>query len=138
MANANRSRCHICFQAYQERYLQIDHRIPYEVAGDIKFDEHDVSSYMLLCGSCNRAKSWSCEHCHNWTDLRVRQTCGSCYWASPEIYRHIAMQDARRVDLVWLEEEVEVYDKLQAKAGATSEAMPDYVKALLRKTIFKK
>jgi hypothetical protein len=30
------SRCHVCFQQYEERYLQVDHRIPYEVAGDVE------------------------------------------------------------------------------------------------------
>ena len=63
LVEANGSRCHICFQEYEERYLQIDHRVPYEVAGDVAFDQRDTGSYMLLCGSCNRAKSWSCEHC---------------------------------------------------------------------------
>jgi hypothetical protein len=59
------SRCHICSTEFEERYLQIDHRVPYEVAGDVAFDENDIASYMLLDGSCNRAKSWSCEHCRN-------------------------------------------------------------------------
>src|SRR3990170_643143 len=81
LVQASGSRCHICFQEYEERYLQIDHRVPYEVVGDVEFDEHDTGPYMLVCGSCNRAKSWSCEHCENWTKLKSADTCRSCYWA---------------------------------------------------------
>lgn len=44
-----------------ERDLQIDHRVPYEVAGES--NELKTEDFMLLCGSANRAKSWSCEHC---------------------------------------------------------------------------
>ncbi len=55
--------CNICLTEYEARYLQIDHRIPYEVAGDSYETERDSGEYMLLCRSCNRAKSWSCEHC---------------------------------------------------------------------------
>ncbi|MEK6798856.1 MAG: HNH endonuclease [Planctomycetota bacterium] len=58
------SRCAICLCDYEHRYLQIDHRVPYEVAGDEE-GEPDPAQFMLICGSCNRAKSWSCEHCRN-------------------------------------------------------------------------
>jgi len=138
LVEANGSRCHICFQEYEERYLQIDHRVPYEVAGDVAFDRRDTGSYMLLCGSCNRAKSWSCEHCRNWTDLKSPKTCSACYWASPESYGHIAMQDARRIDLVWVGEEVKVHDELQERANVVREAVPEYVKRVLRQIISKK
>lgn len=133
LVEANGSRCHICFQEYEEPYLQIDHRVPYEVAGDVEFDERDKESYMLLCGSCNRAKSWSCEHCRNWTELKSAKTCKSCYWASPESYSHIAMQDARRLDLVWLADETKAYDELKSRADASTEPMPQYVKKVLNR-----
>ena len=74
---ASADRCQVCLQKYEERYLQIDHRVPYEVAGDVKFDERDAASYILVCASCNRAKSWSCEHCPNWTKLKIVKTCQS-------------------------------------------------------------
>ena len=115
-----------------------DHRVPYEVAGDVAFDERDTASYMLLCGSCNRAKSWSCEHCRNWTDLKLIGKCKTCYWASPESYRHIALQDARRLDLVWLGNETKVYDKLRGIAVTAREAMPAYVKRVLRQIASKR
>ncbi len=129
------SRCRICSTEFEERYLQIDHRIPYEVAGDVSFDESDIGSYMLLDGSCNRAKSWSCEHCQNWTNLKSPEVCTTCYWASPENYNHVAMQDVRRLDLTWSGKETQVYDRLQKDATFAKQPMPDYVKKILRHAI---
>lgn len=138
LVEASGSRCQICFQEYEERYLQIDHRVPYEVAGDVEFDERDTGSYMLVCGSCNRAKSWSCEHCRNWTELKSAKTCRSCYWASPESYAHVAMQDARHLHLVWLGKETKAYDALKQTAETSSQSMPDYVKKALSRLVSKK
>ena len=124
----------ICLQAYEPRYLQIDHRVPYEVvAGDIRFDEHDIDSYMLICGSCNRAKSWSCEHCPNLTEMKSPKICRGCYWASPEAYKHIALLQTRRLHLVWTGDETKTFDALQALAKAAGDSMPEYVKKALRK-----
>lgn len=56
-------RCFVYLEKMPEAALQIDHRIPYEVGG-----EPDIMSpddFMLLGGSANRAKSWSCQHCDN-------------------------------------------------------------------------
>src|SRR5438309_7583468 len=47
LAQQNGVRSGICFQEYEERYLQIDHRVPYAVAGDVAFDEADTSSDMF-------------------------------------------------------------------------------------------
>ena len=48
--------CSICNAVFEERYLQIDHRIPYQVGGDIDFERKNFD-FMLLCSSCNRTKS---------------------------------------------------------------------------------
>ncbi len=40
-------RCAITAEAYQERYLQIDHRVPYEVAGDDVDTANNISKFML-------------------------------------------------------------------------------------------
>jgi len=138
LVEANGSRCQICFQEYEERYLQIDHRVPYEVAGDVEFDEHDIKPYMLVCGSCNRAKSWSCEHCENWIKGKSPKVCGGCYWASPENYQHVAMQDSRRLDLVWLGDEVGVHDELRRRANTERQSTPEYVKSILRNITLRK
>jgi hypothetical protein len=137
LAERQGGRCRICLTPLQERYLQIDHRVPYEVAGDVKFDERDADSYMLVCGSCNRGKSWSCEHCPNWTEIKSAKACQDCYWASPEAYKHIALVEARRLDLTWTGRETEVFDELETRAKAAGELMPEHVKKLLRRAALK-
>jgi hypothetical protein len=94
-------RCHICWADLHPRYLQIDHRVPYEVAGDRGDPASRPVDFMLLCSSCNRAKSWSCEHCGNWQEKRRVRVCRACYWAEPERYAHIATIPHRRVVVTW-------------------------------------
>jgi len=129
----NGSKCAVCSGVYEERYLQVDHRIPYEVGGDSSFEDRDPADYMLLDGSCNRAKSWSCEHCDNWNNLKDPDVCSTCYWASPHQYEHIAMKQSRRVDVVWNEGETKNYDKLKQHAESRKQMMPEFVKEILRK-----
>ena len=106
-------RCHICSASFEERYLQIDHRVPYEVAGDDVLPNRNFDHYMLVCSSCNRAKSWSCEHCLNWAEKRDPDICQSCYWASPINYAHVAMRDIRRLAMVWQKNEARQYDTVK-------------------------
>ena len=104
--------------------MQVDHRVPYEVAGESEGDRPET--FMLLCASCNRTKSWACEHCKNWLEIRKPHICKSCYWASLTSYRHVAMADIRRADVSWLREEVKTYERLRAaseKVGKPIQAM---------------
>src|SRR5208283_925394 len=98
---------------YDARYIQVDHRIPFQVAGEPTGRERDPKDYMLLCGSCNRAKSWSCEHCHNYLVQHDASTCRTCYWGSPQSYSHIALRQIRRLDLVWTEAEVSTFERIK-------------------------
>lgn len=123
-------RCFVCLEDYESRYLQVDHRIPYEVCGDSEA-ARKTDDYMLLCGSCNRAKSWSCEHCVNWLEDKSPEACLSCYWAHPEFYRHIALRPIRRLDVVWSEDEIKTYERLRQKADELDVSFPDYVKRIL-------
>lgn len=50
-------KCFIYLEESNEKELQIDHRVPFEVDGE---PELEPENFMLLCGA-NRAKSWSCE-----------------------------------------------------------------------------
>ena len=127
------SRCNICLDHVEPRYLQIDHRSPYEISGDTTDAERISEDYMLLCGSCNRAKSWSCEHCANWLEIKSPELCQSCYWAYPEDYKHIALRAIRRLEIVWSEHEVEIFDKLKHRAETMDEEVPDYVKAIIQR-----
>jgi hypothetical protein len=82
--SASKGKCNICAGDFEPRYLQVDHRVPYEVADDVESGEWKPDEYMLLCGSCNRAKSWSCEHCENWLSDKLPLVCQTCYWANPK------------------------------------------------------
>lgn len=126
-------KCAICSGNFESRYLQVDHCIPYEVIGDIAFSERDIKDYMLLCASCNRAKSWSCEHCENWLIGKSVKICSTCYWGNPNSYLHIALREIRRLDLVWEENEVTKYEKLKKLANGNKQRIPDYVKRIIDK-----
>ncbi len=93
-------RCAIYLGPFPDRELQIDHRIPFEVLGDVLGAKPNPDDYMLLCGSANHAKSWSCEHCVNWLEPKKADICRACYWASPDDYTHVAMCEARRSDIL--------------------------------------
>jgi hypothetical protein len=125
------SKCGVCLTKYESRYLQIDHRVPYEVGGE-GGGESAPEEFQLICGSCNRAKSWSCEHCANWTEKLDPKVCMGCYWASPESYKHIAMRPVRRLELVWSEQEVADFDRLSKVARRRGKPLPEFIKAILR------
>jgi hypothetical protein len=126
-------RCAICSGRFESRYLQIDHRVPYQVAGDENTAGWNVHDYMLLCGSCNRAKSWSCEHCANWSSDQWPHVCLTCYWANPDNYAHIALREVRRADILWNEDEVQAYEKLKQAAQTNQFPIPEYVKKIIAK-----
>ncbi len=129
------ARCAIYLEDFPERDLQIDHRIPFEVAGDDDSKDQGPKNYMLLCGSANRAKSWSCEHCANWLEQKDAKICRNCYWAYPDDYTHIAMRTARRMDIMWSGPEVEVYDRLKKKTEELQQDMPAYVKKVIERNL---
>lgn len=122
-------KCFIYLEQVEYRDLQIDHRVPYEVAGDA--DELRADDFMLLCGSANRAKSWSCEHCPNWQGEKQRAICESCYWAFPEKYTHVAMKSVMRLDLIWQGDEIGHYEVLRSKALEAGKALPEFIKEIL-------
>ncbi len=131
LIEAHGSKCSICGGNFEGRYLQVDHRVPYGIAGDIVGLE--IHEFMLVCASCNRAKSWSCEHCPNWYGEKSPAICQTCYWANPTHYDHIAGQPIRRLDIIWADEEVEIFDAIKKSAETYGESLPNYVKRLLEK-----
>lgn len=131
-------KCCIYLEDIDERELQIDHRVPYEVGGDGESASPNPDEFMLLSGSANRAKSWSCEHCENWQTLKNVQICSSCYWAYPEDYSHVAMRQIRRADLIWQDKEVEQYERLKSDAKMSGQTIPEFVKKLIEKAIERK
>ncbi len=127
------ARCSIYLEEFPERELQIDHRIPFEVSGDSHKRMNNPNDYMLLSGSANRAKSWSCEHCVNWLELKDSNICKKCYWAYPDSYIHVAMKQTRRADILWSGSEVTVYDRLKQRTLQLQKNLPTYIKELIEK-----
>ncbi|WP_213244345.1 HNH endonuclease [Gordonia pseudamarae] len=110
-------RCAICSGVFAGRELQADHRVPFMIGGDKPTFE--FIDFMPLCASDNRAKSWSCEHCENWTAQDV-EMCETCFWAHPEDYEHVAGSSERRLSLTFQNDDVAIYDQLAEEASATS------------------
>jgi 5-methylcytosine-specific restriction endonuclease McrA len=124
--------CSICNIKYEERYLQVDHRVPYEVGGDLG-TSRKIEDFMLVCGSCNRSKSWSCEHCENWITDQDPDVCLQCYWGNPNSYTHIALRAIRRIDLTWEEDEVKYYDAIKKLAEFNNTELPKFIKEIISK-----
>ncbi len=128
-------KCFIYNEIIDEKDLQIDHRVPYEVAGDnIKEEAED---YMLLCNSANRAKSWYCEHCKNWNEDKSVDVCKTCYWAYPEKYQHIGMKQVRRVDLLWQNGEIGQYNKLKQYSQEEGKEIQTIIKEIINNRLMK-
>lgn len=131
------SKCSICNEPYDERFLQIDHRIPYEFFGDTRGDL-SPKHFMLLCATCNKKKDRATETgckitCFKTQDVKIMM---SCFWASPDNYTHICMEPIRRIDLAWKgKSQVRVYEKLKKLAGHQGIELQDYIKLVLQKSI---
>jgi hypothetical protein len=106
--------CMIYLQSMEERMLQVDHRIPYEIGGEQ--DIKKVERFMLLSPSANRAKSWTCEHCSNWI-RKDKSYCMSCFWAYPENYTHVADVEERQIIITYTGDEIEDYNRLISIVG---------------------
>ena len=105
--------CFVYLQPMEERLLQIDHRIPYEIGGE---QDNNIDCYMLLSPSANRAKSWTCEHCPNWTRKDL-EFCSNCFWAHPENYTHIAGREERQIVITFSNNEIDDYNQLISLVG---------------------
>lgn len=115
------------------RVLQVDHRIPYRIAGDAGLAGHDVAAYMLLDASNQRGKSWSCEQCPNMRpEYRKASVCRTCFWAYPEAYKHIATVEIRRTDIMWTGDDVSAHDRLKGVAESEGVELPELLRQLAR------
>jgi len=127
LIHAAGDKCQICGATHN---LQVDHRIPYEVAGESQRGE--AEPYQILDGSCNRKKSWACEHCPNWLKIKSLDVCRSCYWASPTDYTHVAMEEQRRADLVWIGDEVKDFERIKREAEQHERSVPEEIKRIVK------
>lgn len=108
------SKCFIYSESMDESLLQVDHRIPYEIGGEPR--ESEIDMFMLLSPSANRAKSWSCEQCDNWS-IKDSAFCVKCFWANPEDYEHVAGKHQRVIYIVFTGDEIEDYNRLVQATG---------------------
>lgn len=125
------SKCAISGERYEERYLQVDHRIPYEIAGEAVGKETQPALFMLLSGAAQRQKSWSCENCGNFKNQKSIQICKACYWANPEDYSHVATKEERRLDLTFSGAEIDQYNKLLSIAKDEEEDVHTTAKRII-------
>ena len=123
-------------QQVPARMLQMDHRVPYEIAGDPKFP-FDPSDFMLLDASTQRSKSTACTECPNMISERSVSTCLSCYWANPDDHQHVATLPVRRVDVVWHADEVADHDALVAFLRDRGVSVPAMIKSVVRRLLGK-
>lgn len=124
------SKCNICNSQYDDIILQIDHRVPYEIGGEV--EAFRLSDFQPLCGSHQRLKSWVCEHCPNW-QIRSIDKCKTCYWAIPnQDYEHVATTLEKRADLTWRGEEIQDYERLRQFAEENSINIPDALKLIVK------
>jgi hypothetical protein len=90
--------------------------------------------FQILCGSCNRKKSWACEHCPNFLKTKDAQTCRSCYWSGSDSYTHVAAVAERRTDLIWVgKPETDVADRLSREAKTVGKRPTEYIKDILKR-----
>jgi len=113
----------------EARYLQIDHRIPYEIAGNNAGE--GIEHYMLLDASAQRAKSWSCENCKNFTAIKDPSICAGCFWAYPENYTHVAMRPERRLDVVWSGADVASFEAFKKESDKRKLSPQELVKQIV-------
>lgn len=118
--------------SHEPRALQIDHRIPFRIAGDQGLATGDIEAFMLLDAKSQRAKSWACESCENFKTIMDPTNCRRCFWAFPEDYDHVAMQQERRTDVVWKDNDVAVHDALKLEALASGIELPELLRSLGR------
>jgi hypothetical protein len=128
------AKCFIYNELMDEKYLQIDHRVPLDVDGDFAKNK-ESKYYMLLSPSANKLKSWFCENCNNWKNKKNKKICLSCYWAYPEKYSHIAMTQIRRLDIIWQGDEILFYETLKKQAKKENNEIQYIVKCILEKYI---
>lgn len=126
------ARCAISTEHYYESHLQIDHRIPYRISGDADGANRNPADFMLLSGAAQRQKSWACENCKNFLEIKSLEVCKTCYWAYPECYSHVAMKEERRVDMVFSGVGIEKYKVLEERAKVNNSSIQDEINRLIK------
>jgi hypothetical protein len=61
--------------------------------------------------------------------------CQSCYWASPESYKHVALLAIRRLAVSWTGEQTREHDRLAKMAQRAGKPLQDFIKSILRERL---
>ena len=85
--------------------------------------------FMLLSPSANRDKSWACEHCPNWI-TKDKSICQSCYYAFPEKYTHIAGIQERKINIVFRNQDIDLYEQIAKQANMENISIQDFIKRI--------
>jgi hypothetical protein len=104
--------------------------VPYEIGGDPD-DMLNTDYFMLLSPSANRDKSWACEHCDNWIEKNVAM-CQTCYYAYPEKYQHIAGEKERKLNIVFKNDDIKIYEDLVEEAKLDNISYQTAAKRMLK------
>ncbi|WP_239352870.1 hypothetical protein, partial [Snodgrassella communis] len=75
-----------------------------------------------------RTKSWSCENCKNFKEIKNMNICKECFWAYPENYNHIAMHPQRRLDIVFNNDDIDIYDKMDTLSKENNKSVQILIK----------
>jgi hypothetical protein len=125
---------HVCAISKQElpvEKLEIDHRIPFYISGDIE-GERNPDDFMLLSKSMQRSKSWDCENCMNILNHFDIGICKTCYWAYPEDYTHVAMKEIRNLNLTWEGDEIAQFDAMENHCKESDQTIQNYLKEIVK------
>ena len=124
------AKCYLYGEEYPARLLQPDHRVPYEIGGD-PIDMLNTDYFMLLSPSANRDKSWACEHCPNWTEKNI-EMCQTCYYAYPEEYQHIAGVKEKKLDIIFNNEDISLFNEIVKEANLHKTSYQSVVKRIIK------
>jgi 5-methylcytosine-specific restriction endonuclease McrA len=105
-------KCAHCGQSEPSIKLSPDHRTPRSRGGG-----NEDSNWQPLCEQCNNAKSSACQGC--------ALNCSVCFWAYPEIYKPIVVEDDNR-------------EQIRRAAEKASMSQTEFANKILRQFFLKK
>lgn len=88
----------------------------------------------ISCCCADRATGPSPGHVStapNWLGEKSSQTCECCYWANPLDHSHVALRKVRRTDILWSQDEVQVYERLSKLAAEKHLSVSEHIKNIL-------
>ena len=120
-------KCQLCGA---EHDLQVDHRVPYQVAGEALKDSKEP--YMVLCGSCNRKKSWPASTARTLWNQAGREVPIVLLGESREPHACRDIAYTSRGHLIWQGEETRSFDDFRSKCKNEGKSIEAGIKEMMR------